>query len=130
LILRRKKEDRRLNQNRYRVKEAGAMAHKRLKKANELLKSGEKDLFYEEVFRAMYGYYSDKLQIPVSELSRERIQKQLIIRTVPEATVEELLKLLDSCEFARFAPGASSEMQHVYSNSVSLLTQTEQFLKS
>jgi len=82
------------------------------------------------VFRAVYGYFSDKLQIPVAELSREHIKNQLIGRKVPENTVDELLKLIDSCEFARFAPGASSEMQHVYSNSVALLTQTEQFLKS
>jgi hypothetical protein len=129
-LFRRKKEDRLLNHDRYRVKEAGSMAHKRLKKSNELLKSGDKDSFYEEVFKAMYGYLSDKLQIPVSELSRERIQKQLLNRKVPETIVDELLTLLDSCEFARFAPGASSEMQQVYSNSVSLLTQTEQFLKS
>jgi hypothetical protein len=49
---------------------------------------------------------------------------------VPEFDCNELIRLLDACEFARFAPGASSGMQQVFTDSVSLLTRTEKYLKS
>ncbi len=130
LFIRRKKADRSANSGLYRMKEAGSMAQKRLKKANELLKADKKDEFYEEVYRALYGYLSDKLQIPVAELARPKILFELNGKKVPEFECNELIRLLDACEFARFAPGASSGMQQVFTDSVSLLTRTEKYLKS
>ncbi|HOY49036.1 MAG TPA: BatD family protein [Flavobacteriales bacterium] len=130
LFMRRRQADRSANSGLYRMKEAGSMAQKRLKKADELLKADKKDAFYEEVYRALYGYLSDKLQIPAAELARPKIMQELGKRQVPEFDCNELIRLLDACEFARFAPGASSGMQQVFTDSVSLLTRTEKYLKS
>ncbi|MFM2284812.1 MAG: hypothetical protein RLZZ543_309 [Bacteroidota bacterium] len=130
VFLRRRKADRSANSGLYRMKEAGSMAQKRMKKAGELLAASNKSAFYEEVYRALYGYLSDKLQMPVSELSRPNIAEQLLKRNVPENEKSELLRLLDACEFARFAPSADADMKQVYSDALALLTRTENYLKS
>ncbi len=130
LFLRKRKADRTANSGLYRMKEAGSMAQKRMKRADELLKANNKEAFYEEVYHALYGYLSDKLQMPSAELSRPNIRQELLSRNVPEADLDELLRLLDSCEFARFAPGADSGMNQVFAECVTLLTRTEKYLKS
>lgn len=112
------------------MKGAGSVAQKRMKRAGELLKENKKDAFYDEVFFALYGYLSDKLQIPSSELSRSTISQYMQQRNMPEDDLRELIRLLDACEFARFAPGADSGMQQVYNDSITLLTRTENYLKS
>jgi hypothetical protein len=68
--------------------------------------------------------------MPVSELSRPNIAEQLLKRNVPENEKSELLRLLDACEFARFAPSADADMKQVYSDALALLTRTENYLKS
>ncbi len=130
LLLRRRDKERSSNSSFYRMKGAGSVAQKRMKRAGELLKENKKDAFYDEVFFALYGYLSDKLQIPSSELSRSTISQYMQQRNMPEADLTELIRLLDACEFARFAPGADSGMQQVYNDSIALLTRTENYLKS
>ena len=71
----------------YRRKEAGSMAQKRLKKAKELLVANNKLAYYEEVYKALNGYLSDKLQMPVAELSKDAIKAKLAHNKVPEEIV-------------------------------------------
>ena len=54
-------------------KGANKLAVKRLKQADHLLKQGNKEAFYEEVLRAFWGYMSDKLSLPLSQLSKDNI---------------------------------------------------------
>ena len=129
-FIRRRKEDRHSNSSLYRMKGAGSIAQKRMKRAGELLKENNKQAFYDEVFRALYGYLSDKLQIPSADLSRTTISQYMQQRNMPEADLAELIRLLDACEFARFAPEADAGMTQVYSDSLALLTRTENYLKS
>jgi hypothetical protein len=86
-------------------KKANKIAKKHLAAANKLL-AAEDAQFYEEIFRALYGYLSDKLGIPVSELTKETIAHALEEKNVPTDTIDELTKALNECEMARFAPGA------------------------
>lgn len=85
-------------------RKAKSMAKKRLAKAKKLLSGSDAD-FYEEIFKALYGYLSDKLNIPVSELTKETIQAQLQQKNVSETLTADLRNTLDECEMARFAPG-------------------------
>lgn len=130
LFWRRRIQHRSSNAQYYRVKEAGSQAVKRLKHAHELMMAGNKDPFYEEVYRAMYGYLSDKLRIPVADLNRQKIREILFVKQISDAQSERLMVLLDRCEFARFAPGAAEDMQAIYQEAVSIIQNTENQLKA
>lgn len=129
LLIRRRKLERSANSGLYRIKEAGSMAQKRLRQARLFLKDEKQEPFYEEVFRAMYGYLGDKLQIPVARLSKETVREQLHARQVPDETVDALIRLLDRCEMVRYAPGSATGMQEVYADAGLLITRIESQVK-
>lgn len=114
-----------------RNKKANKVSQKRLKNAAVHMKNGNKDLFYEEVLKAVWGYVSDKLTIPVSELSRENIVENLNKFNIDNDFSNEFIKLLDECEFARYAPASdqSAQMHFVYDNSSSIIGKLEQLLR-
>ena len=130
LLFRRRDLIRRQNVGLYRMKEAGSMASKRLKKASELLASRNKDAFYEEVYRTLFGYFSDKLKLPMADLNRTQIEHMLQQKSANDALVKKVLATLDACEFARFAPGASESMNEVYEQAASIIRELEQTIKS
>lgn len=88
-----------------RSNKAGKIANKRLRKASQLMEQGRQAEFYDEVMRALWGYVSYKLNIPVEQLSRENIQEQLSVHAVDDATIATFIQALDECEFERYAPG-------------------------
>ena len=130
LLIRRRDLNRRQNVGLYRMKEAGSMASKRLKKAAELLSTRNKDAFYEEIYRALFGYFSDKLKLPMAELNRTNIEAMLSQKNASEALIQKVLSTLDACEFARFAPGASESMNEVYEQAAAIIRELEQTIKS
>jgi len=111
-------------------KKANKYARKRLKEASGYLKQGEKDRFYEEILKAMWGYLSDKLGIPVAELSRDNAREKLENKNVPQHMMDQFLELLDNCEYARFAPSADEErMDRLYQDAISTISALQQKLK-
>lgn len=108
-------------------KKAGQVARKRLTAANDALKKKDHKFFYEEIYRALNGYFSDKLHLSVSGLSKEAIASSLESRGGSPETVALLVKTLDECEIARYAPISDlSGMEHVYSDAERLIKSTEQ----
>lgn len=130
LIFRRRQNKIRENRGLYKSREAGSVARKRLKHAGDLLRKNEKNAFYDEVFRALYGFLSDRLQIPTASLNKEVIADRLKTRKVSPPEIEELEEILQSCEFARFAPGAEANMQDIFTKSEKLITKIDKALKS
>lgn len=113
-----------------RGKKANKVATKRLKKAAGLMKQHKQNEFYDEVLRALWGYVGDKLNIPVSELSRDNITDQLLTKNVGEMTVSTFVNAIDECEFARYAPGeAQGKMNIVYEKAIRAITEIDEFLK-
>lgn len=113
-----------------RIKKANKVAVKRMKQAGKLLAANEKDAFYDEVLKALWGYISDKLSIPVSQLSKDNIEEELRKYGVAEDLIKEFLNALNSCEFARFAPGdANQAMDKVYSDSLEVISKMENSIK-
>jgi hypothetical protein len=107
-----------------RNRKAGKVAVKRLKTASVCLKNEQIDKFYEEILKAVWGYLSDKLNIPVSELTRTNAIDSLTERGVDDEKIALLNSILDTCEYARFAPsGSGSEAENMYEG-------TSQFIKS
>jgi hypothetical protein len=91
---------------RKRVELARSAAAKRLRKARALLQRGESVAFYAEMVRAVTGYLADKQGIAAAGLTRDEIVSALMARGLPEETVRRLVRLLDDCDRARFAPGS------------------------
>jgi hypothetical protein len=98
-----------------RNRKAGKVAGKRLREAEKCLKEKQSDKFYEEILKAIWGYLSDKLNIPVSELTRNSAVNSLTEKGIAEAEIINLTSILDTCEFARFAPSSSTvEAEKIY----------------
>lgn len=113
-----------------RGKHANKMARKRLKKASQLMFMGHSNEFYDEVLRALWGYVSYKLNIPVEELSRENIHDQLANRRVDDVTIQRFLSALDECEFERYAPGdPSGNMEKTFNSAITAITEIENVMK-
>ena len=113
-----------------RTKKANKVAQKRMKLAGKLMAENKKDAFYDEILKALWGYISDKLSIPVSRLSKDNVAEKLRKHGVDEELIKEFLGVLDECEFARFAPGDENEkMDKVYSSSVALISKMENIIK-
>ena len=108
-------------------KKAAKMAKKRLAIANNLLKSGDKDIFFEELVRALWGYVSDKLSIPTSELTKDNVAVELAKKQIDADITENLLKTIEQCEFARYAPSGDTEamMNDTYKNAELLIITIE-----
>ena len=113
-----------------RVKKASSVATKRLKVARKLMRENRKNEFYDEMMRALYGYFGDKLSIPVAQLSKENIESELKHRSVPDEPVKQVIALLDDCEFARYAPGDDTgRMDRLYEQAAGVIGQIEGTIK-
>ncbi len=105
---------------------ANKIAGKRLALAKKFLQEKKRNEYYEEIFKALWGYISDKLSIPVAELTKEKIKETMLAKNVNEATINEFIALLDKAEFARFAPvGGEREMDTIYTESVDVISKIE-----
>ena len=112
------------------TKKANKVATRRMKLAGKLLAENKKNEFYDEVLKALWGYISDKLSIPVSQLSKDNIEAELTNYGVQEALIAEFICVLNECEYARYAPGNENEaMDKVYSASVEVISKMENSIK-
>lgn len=130
VILYRNRAKENANVAKMKTKKANKVATKRMKLAGKLLAENKKNEFYDEVLKALWGYISDKLSIPVSQLSKDNIEAELAKYGVSEELVKEFIAALNECEFARYAPGNESEaMDKVYSASVEIISKMENNIK-
>lgn len=129
-IIYRKQAAENANVAKVRTKKANKVATKRMKLAGKLLSENKKDAFYDEVLKALWGYISDKLNIPVSRLSKDNIEEKLRNHGVNEELIKGFLNALNDCEFARFAPGDENQaMDKVYSSSIEVISKMENSIK-
>ena len=113
-----------------RTKKANKVAVKRLKVAKKFLKENRKSEFYDEILKTLWGYMSDKLSIPVSQLSKDNIAVELEKKGVEAQLIAEMNNVLNECEFARYAPGDAGEaMDKVYKMSIEAISKMENSIK-
>ena len=111
-------------------KRATRIAVKRLHKSKKLLDSGQHDAFHEEIAMALWGYISQKFNIPMSLLSMDTAREQLEMRNIDAALTERFLSTLNDCSYARYAPpGKALNMQQLYELAIKTITETEQVLR-
>jgi hypothetical protein len=112
-----------------RMRHADKMAVQRLRMAERYMKEQNRHAFYEEMLRAMWGYISDKFNIPVSSLTKEKIREELYRRNVLEATAEQFCEVISRSEEAQYAPSASGEMTDIYAEAVEVISKIESAVK-
>lgn len=109
-----------------RTKRASRVAQRRLKQARNFMEQGNKEGFYAETLSSLWGYLSDKLAIPVSELSKDNIVSELENYGVEESLRNRTLELLDKCEFAQYAPQlADQDMKSVWDEAAMVIDSLE-----
>ncbi|MDR0661456.1 MAG: BatD family protein [Prevotellaceae bacterium] len=130
IFILRERAKRRNNAVQTRNRKANAVAKKRLSVAGKLLKAGDIACFYEELLKASWGYLSDKLNIPVANLSRDNIREALSSKGVEEGDIDAFIAVVDECEFARYAQGTGhSEMEKVYNDAINVISKLEQKIR-
>ncbi|MGE0560504.1 MAG: BatD family protein [Flavobacteriales bacterium] len=105
-------------------RKANKMANKYLAAAKKSLDAQQHKEFYEHISKALFGYTSDKLKIPLSALSKENITEKLNGVSVSQDTISNFIATLELCEMARFAPVSVSE-QEIYGKAASIINQIE-----
>lgn len=94
--------------NRLKEKRARGVAGKRLKAARKRLEAQDAEGFLSEVERALLEYVTDRQGVAARGLTRDELREALTGKALPQASVDALIEVLESCETARFMPGATS----------------------
>ena len=114
---------------RYRSRQASKVSSRRLRNAHSLMKHGKKDEFYQEVSQALWQYVGDKLGIDPAELTRDTIKEKLKERGVSDEMVDEFIRILDDCEYARYGIGDGEiSMDSIYTRAKKMIDKLEAIL--
>ena len=109
-----------------RGRKANKVALKRMKAAKSLLDAPDVGKFYDEVLRALWGYVGDKFNMSQETLNKENIEQSLASRQVPVEYVQQFIKVLNDCEYARYAPGdPNANMENVYNSAIDAISKME-----
>ncbi len=130
ILVYRSEKKKRGNTSLMKNRNATKVAKKRLKKAYDFLKSQSETDFYNETSQALWGYVSDKFNIPLSELSIDTVNDKLQEKGVNKEMIQDFIDTLNNCEFARFAPGdQGTMMENVYQQGINVISEIENQLK-
>ena len=109
-----------------RTKKANKVASQRLKTANKYLKENKREAFYDEILKAVWGYLSDKLSIPVASLTKDNVEAELTTYGAGEELINAFKDILNTAEFARFTPSQGhGAMDELYHSTVSAINKME-----
>lgn len=89
---------------RRRIAKANKVARKHLTTAEKYLKSGNNDMFYDSLLKAMWGYLADRLNMQTAQLVRDNVADKLSEYGADDNLIKETIGLLDDCEIARYTP--------------------------
>ena len=117
------------NVNLLKSRRANKVAMKRLSAAKKFLAEKKSEAFLDEMFRALWGFISDRLQIPVSQLSKENVSSILNQKNVSDGSVQQFIQTLDTCEMARFARGMSESNEEIYRQGIAIISKLEEEIK-
>lgn len=112
-----------------RGKRANKVALQRLKAAEGYMKEGSQRNFYEEMLKALWGYMSDKLNIPSAILTKENIREELLKHNISQEHVARYTDLITNCEYAQYSPSGSGHMHEIYANAVKAISKLESLIK-
>ncbi len=111
LVVRRHRAARAGKEASHRRRRARRMAHRRLARARTHLSHEQSRHFYQELASALTAYLADKLSVPASGLTYDRIEEMLAGSGVDPAARQKFRSCLETCDFARFAPTSSERAE-------------------
>ncbi len=123
MLLKKKKEARDNDVTGNKIRKNNKLAKKYLSEAKKHL--GNKEPFYVALEKALHNFLKAKLNIETSEMAKPNIQELLESRGAKPETITDFIKIMDSCEFARYAPSSGVAMQQDYDNAMSVITKLE-----
>jgi len=108
-----------------RSRKASKIAAKHMANAQKQLDAGDKKLFYEAVYRGLYGYLGDKFNIPAADQNKEDIEERLRSAKINEALIIQLNETIEWCEMARYAPVSGISEQEVFDKAKGIINDIE-----
>lgn len=108
-----------------RSRKASKIAAKHLAVAKKEMAAKNSSAFYEALFKGLYGYLADKLNIPYANLDKDVIADALRSKSVKEATIAKLDDTLDLCDIARFAPVSGINEQEMFERGKNIIDDIE-----
>jgi len=130
ILFRRRVESMNANAGLLKSQRANKVAKKRLEIAKKHLAANQRNQFLDEMSKALWGFVSDKLQIPVSDLSLENTSRALSARNVPEELIAQFNDTINSCEFARFAGSSGESGEEIYKKGLDIISKLEQSVRA
>ena len=112
-------------------KQANKIALKRLSAAQKCIKENNFERFFEEIEKSLWGYFADKFQISIADLSKETINIYFKEFAIQKITKETFIALLDECEFARYTPSdnRNTQMEVTLNKAKKIIIEVETELK-
>lgn len=107
------------------------IAQKRLKNAQKHLENSQKELFFEEIEKSLWTYFSNKFNVNSADLSKETINEFFTKNNISEKASKNFTSIIEKCEFCRFAPSSldAEDMNKVYELATNVIVEVEQDLK-
>ena len=107
-------------------RKAAKVASARLKSAGKFLKEDRDEEFFSELLKTMWGYLSDKLSIPPSDLNVRAVAGILAERGIDKKSVDKVISIIESCEYSRYSPTGSEENRRdIYRSAESVIKAIE-----
>ena len=126
LIIKKNSEKQNSNTKLVKNKNASKLVRKSFSEAKSYLDDGNNSAFFEEITRAIWNYFSDKLNIPAADLNKDNVKDLLMKQEISENEIDELLNIVEECELARYAPVAvESDVKMIYEKASSLIEKFE-----
>lgn len=108
-----------------RRRKADRLARQRLKEAHEALRKDDRAGFHGALSKALRGYLGDKLGLGPAETSAQTIAARLQRDPQAEAIAADCLRILGTCDMARFAPVDERPRQELYDEALQLIQRIE-----
>ena len=112
-----------------RGKRANKVAVQRFRAAEKHMKHDDRHAFYEEMLKALWGYMSDKFNIPVANLTKEYVREELVKRGISHEDAQRFTSIISQCDEAQYAPAASTRMNDVYAEGINIISLIETTIK-
>lgn len=116
--------------NRYNEKRSKDLVGSKKRRADKLAKKylstakkelGKKESFYIALEKALHNFLKAKLAIETAEISQDKITEILIEKGVTKASIDDLIAVLNDCDFARYTPSSNVKMKEEFDRAVEII---------
>jgi hypothetical protein len=125
LILFLNNKDRFLNKEKTNVRKTIKQVQKGFKNIKQGYRAMDNDDFFKEIYELWNIYLSNKYEIKLSDLNREKIKEILIESNVHKENIEAMDKILNVCEMAQYSPLSNEDAEKTLEDCEDLIKKLE-----